>query len=82
MLADRLLTLVVGVDGIAVAEVLDTAREELQQLGERELATGDDDASQRNALLSFSKKPSSALYVRSSACVSNSSSSRRCSSER
>jgi hypothetical protein len=61
MLAHDLLALVVGVDRIPVAEILDTAREELQQLGELDLAARDDDAPQRNALLSLSKNPSSDL---------------------
>jgi predicted RNA-binding protein len=61
VLAHDLLAVVVGVDGVAIAEVLDAAREELQQLGELDLAARDDDASQRNALLSLSKNPSSVL---------------------
>jgi hypothetical protein len=61
MLAHDLLALVVGVDRVAIAEVLDSAREELQQLGELELAARDDDAPQRNALLSLLKNPSSAV---------------------
>jgi hypothetical protein len=61
VLAHDLLAVVVGVDRVAVAEVLDAAREELQQLGELDLAARDDDASQRNALLSLSKNPSSVL---------------------
>jgi hypothetical protein len=61
VLAHDLLAVVVGVDRVAVAEVLDAAREELQQLGELDLAARDDNASQRNALLSLSKNPSSAL---------------------
>jgi hypothetical protein len=51
----------VGVNRKAVAELLDALREDLQQLRELRLAAGDDDASQRNALFSLSKKPSSGL---------------------
>jgi hypothetical protein len=79
-IAQSALAVLVGVDGEAVVDLLDALREDVEQLRELGLAAGDDDASQRNALFSFSKKPSSALYVRSSACASKSSSSRRCSS--
>jgi outer membrane murein-binding lipoprotein Lpp len=80
--AQRALAVVVGVDREAAVDFFDALGEDVQQLRELGLAAGDDDASQRNALLSFSKKPSSGLYVRSSACASKSSSSRRCSSLR
>ena len=43
---------------------------------------GDAAEAQRNALFSFSKKPSSCLYVCSSLAASNSASKRRCSSDR
>src|SRR5207253_699011 len=72
----------VGIDSEAAVEFLDALREEVEQLRELGLAPGDDDAPQRNALFSLSKKPSSLLYVFSSVCVSNSSSRRRCSSFR
>jgi hypothetical protein len=60
-LAERGLAGVVGVDGEAAVDLLDADREDVEQLRELELATGDEDASQRNALFSFSKNPSSAL---------------------
>jgi hypothetical protein len=82
MLFERALARVVRVDGVSTDDLLDTDGEEIEQLRELELATGDEDAPQRNALFSFSKKPSSAVYVRSSACESNSSSRRRCSAFR
>src|SRR5438128_2758125 len=73
----------VRVDGEAAGDLLDALREELEQECELRLAAGDDDPSQRNALLIFSKTPSSSgLYVLSSACASNSASRRRCSSLR
>jgi hypothetical protein len=52
---------VVGVDGVSAYDLLDADGEEIEQLRELELATGDEDAPQRNALFSFSKKPSSAV---------------------
>jgi len=51
----------VGVDGETAVGLLDAARKEVEQLREFELAAGDDETPQRNALFSFSKKPSSAL---------------------
>jgi hypothetical protein len=60
-LPERGLTGIVGVDGEAAVDLLDADGEDVEQLGELELATGNEDASQRNALFSFSKKPSSAL---------------------
>jgi len=81
-LAQSVLALSVGVDREAAVDLLDALREQIEQVCELELAAGDDDASQRNALLSFSNKPSSGLYVFSSACASKSSSRRRCSSLR
>jgi hypothetical protein len=53
--------LVVGVDGEAAVELLDAAGEELEEPRELGLAARDDEPPQRNALLSFSKKLSSAL---------------------
>jgi cytosine/adenosine deaminase-related metal-dependent hydrolase len=58
-LLERELPVGVGVDGEAALDLLDPLREEIEQLCELGLAAGDDDASQRNALFSFSKKPSS-----------------------
>ena len=81
-LAQRELAGVVGVDGEAAVDLLDALREELEQLRELGLAAGDDDASQRNALFSFSKKPSSACTSSRPRASSNSSSRRRCSSLR
>jgi hypothetical protein len=52
---------VVGVHGVSAGYLLDADGEEIEQLRELELATGDEDAPQRNALFSFSKKPSSAV---------------------
>jgi hypothetical protein len=60
-LSQRRLAGVVGVDGEAAVDLLDTDREDVEQLRELELAAGNEDASQRNALFNFSKKPSSAL---------------------
>jgi hypothetical protein len=60
-LPQRRLAGVVGVDGEAAVDLLDTDREDVEQLRELELAAGNEDASQRNALFNFSKKPSSAL---------------------
>ena len=60
-LAERALAGVVGVDGEAAVDLLDADGKDVEQLRELELATGDEDASQRNALFSFSKNPSSAL---------------------
>jgi hypothetical protein len=57
----------VGVDGKAAVDFLDARRKEVEQLCELGLAARDDDAPQRNALFSFSKKPSSLRYVFSSA---------------
>jgi hypothetical protein len=51
----------IGVDREAAVDLLDSLRKQIEQLCELELAAGDDDASQRNALLSFSNKPSSGL---------------------
>jgi hypothetical protein len=59
--AERALARIVGVDGEAAVDLLDALREDVEQLCELRLAAGDDDASQRNALLSFSKNPSSGL---------------------
>jgi hypothetical protein len=53
---DRLL---VGVDREGAVELLDPLREDVQQERELGLAPDDDVALQRNALFSFSKKPSS-----------------------
>jgi len=74
--------LAVDIDGEATVELLDASGKELEQAGKLGLVARDDEAPQRNALLSFSKKLSSALYVFSSLHASNSSSSRRCSSLR
>jgi hypothetical protein len=60
-LAERALAGVVGVDREAALDLLDADGKDVEQLRELELATGDEDASQRNALFSFSKNPSSAL---------------------
>jgi hypothetical protein len=60
-LAQRALARVVGVDGVPTGDLLDADGEDVEQLRELELATGDEDAPQRNALFSFSKKPSSAV---------------------
>jgi hypothetical protein len=49
----------VGVDGEAAGDLLESLRKELEQLRELGLAAGDEDPSQRKALFSFSKKPSS-----------------------
>jgi hypothetical protein len=81
-LPQRELAVVVGIDGEATLDLLDALREEVEQLCELGLAACDDDAPQRNALFSFSKKPSSLRYVFSSVWVSNSWSRRRCSSLR
>jgi hypothetical protein len=62
-LTQRACTRLVDIDGEPVAELLDALREEVEQLRELALAAGDDDASQRKALLIFFKKPSSGLYV-------------------
>jgi hypothetical protein len=51
----------VGVDGEATFDFLNALWEEVEQLRELRLAACDDDAPQRNALFSFSKKPSSLL---------------------
>src|SRR5438105_405642 len=81
--AQRALAGIVGVDREAAVELLHALRKQLEQLRELELAPADDDPPQRNALFSLSKKPSSSWrYVFSSACASNSESSRRCSSLR
>ena len=77
--ADRRL---VGVDGERAVELLDALREEMEEQQELGLPADDDVALQRKTLFSFSKSPSSGLYVRSSACVSNSERRRRCSSLR
>jgi hypothetical protein len=61
MQAELTLAGVVGVDRVAAVDLLDADREQVEQLGELELAAGDEDAPQRNALFSFSKKPSSAV---------------------
>jgi hypothetical protein len=74
--------LVVGIDGEAAVELLDAAGEELEEPRELGLTARDDETPQRNALFSFSKKLSSALYVLSSLQASNSSSRRRWSSFR
>ncbi len=58
-LAERELAVAVGVDDETALDLLDPLREEIEQLRELGLAACDDDASQRNALFSFSKKPSS-----------------------
>jgi hypothetical protein len=60
VLAECAFARVVGVDGVAAVDLLDADGEEIEQLRELELATGNEDAPQRNALFSFSKKPSSA----------------------
>src|SRR5581483_6027496 len=70
----------VRVHGIRAVELLHAVGEEVQQEEQLRLAPDDHVPLQRNALFSFPKKPSSGLYVRSSACASNSSRSRRCSS--
>src|SRR5207302_1177561 len=78
--ADRRL---VGVHRERAVELLDALGEDVEEQRELRLAADDDVALhlvQRNALLSLSKKPSCLSYVRSSACSSNSRSSRRCSS--
>jgi hypothetical protein len=49
----------VGIDSEAAVEFLNAMREQVEQLCELGLAACDDDPSQRNALFSFSKKPSS-----------------------
>ena len=72
----------IGVHREAAFDLLEALRKELEQLRELGLAAADDDAPQRNALLIFSKRPSSALYVSESACASNSARSLRCSSLR
>jgi hypothetical protein len=59
--AELALAGVVGVDGVAAVDLLDADREQVEQLGELGLAPGYEDAPQRNALFSFSKKPSSAV---------------------
>jgi hypothetical protein len=56
----------VPIDGIRAVELLDAVRKDVQQERELRLAADDDVPVQRKALFSFSKKPSSALYVRSS----------------
>jgi hypothetical protein len=56
----------VGIDSEAAFELLDAMRKEIEQLRELRLAANDDDASQRNALFSLPRKPSSLLYVFSS----------------
>jgi hypothetical protein len=61
VLAERAFARVVGVDGVAAVDLLDADGEEIEQLRELELATGNEDAPQRNALFSFSKQPSSAV---------------------
>jgi hypothetical protein len=61
MEAELALAGVVGVDGVTAVDLLDAHREQVEQLGELGLASGYEDAPQRNALLSFSKKPSSAV---------------------
>jgi hypothetical protein len=58
-LAERELAVAVGVDGETALDLLDPLREAVEQLCELGLAACDDDPSQRNALFSFSKKPSS-----------------------
>ena len=75
--ADRRL---VGVDREGAVELLHALREEMEQEHELRLAADDDVPLQRNALFSFSKKPSSDLYVCSSTCESNSARRRRWSS--
>jgi hypothetical protein len=60
-LAECPLAGVVGVDREAALDLLDAEGEDIEQPRELELAAGNEDASQRNALFSFSKKPSSAL---------------------
>jgi hypothetical protein len=60
VLAERAFPRVVGIDGVPAVDLLDADGEEIEYLRELELATGDEDAPQRNALFSFSKKPSSA----------------------
>jgi hypothetical protein len=61
MLTEPVLARVVGVDGVSAGDLLDAYGKEIEQLRELGLATGDEDAPQRNALFSFSKKPSSAV---------------------
>jgi hypothetical protein len=53
--ADRWL---VGVDRVAAVDLLDALREDVEQERELGLASDDDVPSQRNALLSLSKRPS------------------------
>src|SRR5436190_10483888 len=73
----------VGVDGVRAVQLLDALREDVQEERELGLAADDDVPLQpRNMLFSFSYRPSSALYVPSWECDSNSASSRRCSSVR
>jgi hypothetical protein len=49
----------VGIDGEGAVQLLDAVREDVQEEGELRLAADDDVSLQRNALFSFSKKPSS-----------------------
>jgi hypothetical protein len=51
----------VGVDGIGAVELLDALGEDVEQERELGLAADDDVPSQRNALLSLSNSPPSAL---------------------
>jgi hypothetical protein len=48
----------VGVDGVRAVELLDALREDVEQERELRLAADDDEAPQRNALLSLPKSPS------------------------
>jgi ABC-type transport system involved in cytochrome bd biosynthesis fused ATPase/permease subunit len=50
-----------GVDGERTVELLDSLREDVEEERKLRLAADDDVPLQRNALFSFSKKPSSAL---------------------
>jgi hypothetical protein len=49
----------VGINRERAVQLFDAAREDVQEQGELRLAANDDIALQRNALFSFSKKPSS-----------------------
>jgi hypothetical protein len=51
----------VGVDRERAVELLDALREDVQEECKLRLSADDDVSLQRNALFSFSKKPSSAL---------------------
>src|SRR5207248_9978325 len=83
-LAQGALPSLVGVDGVALVQLLHPVREQVEQQRELALAAGEDDSpdQRRKTPLSFSNRPSSARYGATCEWDSNSASRRRCSSVR